>query len=98
MTRRRARGLARAAGVAALVGAALHAPARAQADARPPAIGYLANEPAPDTSATLPAPLADRRRVDGHHVRVSYRYAQGKPARLPSHADELARLGVVVIV
>jgi len=98
MTRRRARGLARAAGVAALVGAALGAPARAQAEARPPSIGYLANEPAPDTSATLRARLAERGWVEGQSVKVWYRYAQGKPERLPSHADELVRLGVDVIV
>src|SRR5712664_2377067 len=98
MTRRRARGLARAAGVAALVGAALGAPARAQAEARPPSIGYLANEPAPDTSATLRARLAERGWVEGQSVKLWYRYAQGKPERLPSHADELVRLGVDVIV
>jgi putative ABC transport system substrate-binding protein len=99
VTRRGARALVRAAGAAALVCAALGAPrAGAQTEARLPWIGYLADEPGPDTSATLRARLAERGWVEGQTVKISYRYAQGKVEIFPRHADELVRLGVDVIV
>lgn len=100
MTRRGARVLACAAGVAALAGAALAAPrtAAAQSEPRPRWIGYLANEPGPDTSAVLRARLAAAGWVEGQRVKIWYRYAQGKPRVFPSHADELVRLGADVIV
>src|SRR5207244_12940118 len=50
------------------------------------------------TSATLRARLAERGWVEGQTVKISHRYAQGKVELFPGHADELARLGVDVIV
>lgn len=99
MTRRSARALACGAGAAALICAALAAPRlAAQTEPRRPSIGYLANEPGPDTSATLRTRLAERGWVEGQTVKIWYRYAQGKVELFPRHADELARLGVDVIV
>lgn len=99
MTRGSARAFACGAGAAALFCAALAAPRlAAQTEPRLPWIGYLANEPGPDTSATLRARLAERGWVEGQTVKISYRYAQGKVELFPGHADELARLGVDVIV
>ncbi len=94
MTRGSARAFACGAGAAALLCAAL----AAQTEPRLPCIGYLANEPGPDTSATLRARLAERGWVEGQTVKISHRYAQGKVELFPGHADELARLGVDVIV
>jgi putative ABC transport system substrate-binding protein len=95
-----AHALARAAAVATLAAAALAAPraAGAQPEPRLTWVGYLANEPTPDTSARLRARLGAQGWVDGQTVKVWFRYAQGRLELFPSHAEELVRLGVNVIV
>ena len=88
---------ARALALAALV---LAAPAGSRALGAPPspAIGYLANEPTPASVPVLRQALADLGWSEGRTLRVWYRYAQGKPALYPRHAEDLVRLGVAVIV
>jgi len=63
-----------------------------------PAIGYLANEPTPESVPVLRQALADLGWHEGQTIRVWRRYAQGKPMLYPKHAEELVRLGVAVIV
>jgi putative ABC transport system substrate-binding protein len=63
-----------------------------------PAIGYLANEPTPDSLPVLRAALRERAWVEGHSIALWPRYAQGKPELYATQADELARLDVAVIV
>jgi putative tryptophan/tyrosine transport system substrate-binding protein len=72
--------------------------AAAPADARIPAIGYLANEPTPDSLPVLRAGLRERAWIEGQSVEIQPRYAQGKPELYAPQADELARLNVAVIV
>ena len=82
--------------VAAVVGKT-RAPA-AQPDTRIPWIGYLANEPTPDSAPIFRDALRERGRVEGQSVKIWYRYAQGKPDFYPQHADDLVRLNVNAIV
>jgi putative ABC transport system substrate-binding protein len=82
--------------VAAVVGAT-RAPA-APPDARIPWIGYLANEPTPDSAPIFRDALRERDWVEGQSVKIWYRYAQGKPDFYPQHADDLVRLNVNAIV
>src|SRR5881296_2753483 len=63
-----------------------------------PSIGYLANEPTPDSIPVLRAGLRERAWVEGKSVKIWYRYAQGKPELYAQHADDLVRLNVAVIV
>ncbi|HZN50886.1 MAG TPA: ABC transporter substrate-binding protein [Methylomirabilota bacterium] len=63
-----------------------------------PAIGYLANEPTPDSLPVLRAALRERAWVEGRSIELWPRYAQGKPELYATQADELARLDVAVIV
>src|SRR6266571_5038081 len=63
-----------------------------------PSIGYLANEPTPDSIPVLRAGLRERAWVEGESVKIWYRYAQGKPELYAPHADDLVRLNVPVIV
>ena len=63
-----------------------------------PSIGYLANEPTPDSIPVLRAGLRERAWLEGESVKIWYRYAQGKPELYAPHADELVRLNVTVIV
>ena len=86
-----------AAGLALLVIVAPRAPA-AQPDTRIPWIGYLANEPTPDSTPVLREGLRERAWVEGESVKIWYRYAQGKAELYPQHADDLVRLKVAVIV
>ena len=94
------RRFARLSTVAALLIGALfgRAPAAAPPDARLPAIGYLANEPTPDSLPVLRAALRERAWVEGQTVEIWPRYAQGKPELYAAQADELARLDAAVIV
>ncbi len=95
------RRVARRSTVAALLVGVLIACAPAAAappDARVPAIGYLANEPTPDSLPVLRAGLREHAWIDGRSVEIWPRYAQGKPELYAPHADELARLNVAVIV
>jgi putative ABC transport system substrate-binding protein len=70
----------------------------APTDARIPAIGYLANEPTPDSLPVLRAGLRERAWIEGRSVEIQPRYTQGKPELYAPQADELARLNVAVIV
>jgi putative ABC transport system substrate-binding protein len=63
-----------------------------------PAIGYLANEPTPDSLPVLRAALRERAWVEGRSIEIRPRYAQGKPELYAPQAEELARLDVAVIV
>jgi putative ABC transport system substrate-binding protein len=72
--------------------------AAAPPDARLPVIGYLANEPTPDSLPVLRAGLRDHTWMEGQSVEIQPRYAQGKPELYAPQADELARLNVAVIV
>jgi putative ABC transport system substrate-binding protein len=95
------RRVARRSTVAALLIGVLIAGAPAAAapsDARRPAIGYLANEPTPDSLPVLRAGLREHAWIEGQSVEIWPRYAQGKPELYAPHADELTRLNVAVIV
>src|SRR5437879_776575 len=83
-----------------IVAPALGAPRTpaAQPDAHIPWIGYLANEPTPDSTPVLREGLRERAWVEGQSVKIWYRYAQGKPELYPQHADDLVRLNVAAIV
>ena len=81
----------------AVVVAATRAPA-APPDRRIPWIGFLANEPTPDSAPVLRETLRTRDWVEGESVKLWYRYAQGKPDFYPQHADDLVRLNVNAIV
>jgi putative ABC transport system substrate-binding protein len=91
------RWIARRAAVATLLIGALTGAALAAAPPLP-AIGYLANEPTPDSLPVLRAALRERAWVEGHSIALWPRYAQGKPELYAMQADELARLDVAVIV
>jgi putative ABC transport system substrate-binding protein len=92
--------IARAAAIVALVAGTVAAPraAGAQTEPRVPWIGYLANEPTPDSMPVLRQGLRERGWIEGQHVRIWYRYAQGRFDLFPGHVDELVRLGVNAIV
>lgn len=72
--------------------------ARAQAQPRVPWIGYVANEPTPESTPVLRQTLRELGWVEGQNVKVWYRYAQGKTELVAGQVDELVRLGVSVIV
>jgi len=95
-----ARRIARA-GFALLAGALSVAAPRspaAQPDTRIPWVGFLANEPTPDSAPVLREGLRERKWVEGQSVKIWYRYVQGKPELYQQHADDLVRLNVAVIV
>src|SRR4030095_2699773 len=95
------RGAARGRTVAALLMGVLIAgapAAAAPADARLPAVGYLANEPTPDSLPVLRGGLRERAWIEGQSVEIQSRYAQGKRELYTPQAAELARLNVAVIV
>lgn len=70
----------------------------AQPDTRIPWIGYLANEPTPDSIPVLRAKLRELAWVEGQSIKIWYRYAQGKLDLYAQHADDLVRLNVAAIV
>ena len=70
----------------------------AQPGGHVPWIGYLANEPTPDSTPVLREWLRKHGWDEGQSVKIWYRYAQGKLDLYPQHAEELARLNVSVIV
>jgi putative ABC transport system substrate-binding protein len=66
-----------------------------------PRIGYLSSfDPASDADGTEAIRLALRERghIEGQNIAIDYRYAEGKPNRLPVLAAELVRLKVDIIV
>src|SRR3989442_13278241 len=84
-----------------LVVAALALPAAPRAIAEEPRvarIGFLADEATPESGPVLRRTLRDLGWVEGQNVKTWYRYAQGKLALFPGHADELRGIGVHVLV
>jgi len=79
---RRAHAIALA-GLLVAVFAAPSAPA-AQPDARVPWIGYLANEPTPDSTPVLRNTLRTHGWDEGRSVKIYYRYAQGRSISIRS--------------
>jgi putative tryptophan/tyrosine transport system substrate-binding protein len=80
---------------------ALPFPARAQQPARILRIGILSGSSASSQSARVEAfrrRLRELGYVEGKNIVIEYRYAEGKPERLPDLAAELVRLKVDVIV
>ena len=98
--RRAARPIARAGFVLLALASILAVPwsPAAQPDTRIPWIGYLANEPTPDSAPVLREVLRERGWIDGESIKVWYRYVQGKPELYQQHAEDLVRLQVKVIV
>jgi putative ABC transport system substrate-binding protein len=81
-----------------LAGARL-AEAQSTSDVR--RIGYLSNTTLAGNRVLLEAfveGLRDRGWIEGRHVAIEYRWAEGKSDRLPGLAEELVRLKVDVIV
>jgi putative ABC transport system substrate-binding protein len=75
-------------------------PADAQST-RTPRIGWLGNGSAAPVSPTLEAfrrGLQQRGWIEGQTVTIEYRWAEGKPDRLPALVTDLVRLKVEVIV
>ena len=75
--------------------------ASAQAITRPARVGLLSPVGPTEYAAAADAfrqGLRDRGYVEGKNLTIEYRWAAGKPERLPSFAVELVRLGVDVIV
>ena len=77
---------------------ALSFPAEAQQPNKVPRIGYLsATDPARDSARSEAIRLALRALGynEGQNIATEYRYAEGKPDRLPALAAELVRLKVL---
>ena len=75
--------------------------AEAQQPKKVPRIGYLsATDPASDSARSEAIRLALRELgyIEGQNIAIEYRYAEGKPDRLPELAAELVRLKVDIIV
>ncbi len=87
--------------IGTLAGGLLTAPfaAEAQQAAKVPRIGWLGDSPAagPRLEAFFQG-LRDLGYVEGRNLVIEYRYAEGKPERLPALAAELVALKVDVIV
>ena len=85
----------------AVVLLALGVIAEAQQPKKVPRIGYLSRgEPASESARAEAIRLALRELgyVEGQNIAIEYRYAEGKPDRLPELAAELVRLKVDIIV
>ena len=75
--------------------------AQAQQPKKVPRIGYLSNtDPARESTRSEAIRLALRELgyIEGQNIAIEYRYAEGKPDRLPELAAELVRLKVDIIV
>jgi putative ABC transport system substrate-binding protein len=80
---------------------ALTFPVEAQQPAKVPRIGYLTGGAPAALSARINAfreGLRDLGYAEGKNIIIEWRYAEGKPERLPALAAELVRLKVDVIV
>ena len=80
---------------------ALCSSAQAQQPKKVPRIGYLSSfDSARDSDRTEGVRLALRERgyIEGQNIATEYRYAEGKPDRLPALAAELVRLKVDIVV
>ena len=75
--------------------------AEAQQPKKVPRIGYLSGSDAATDSARAEAirlALRELGYIEGQNIATEYRYAEGKPDRLPELATELVRLKVEIIV
>ena len=75
--------------------------AEAQVPAKVPRIGFLASYSPTNNAHFLEAfrqGLRELGYVDGQNIAIEYRFAEGRPERLPALAAELVRLKVDVIV
>ncbi len=80
---------------------ALPFPARAQQPKKVSRIGHLSNVDAATQSTRsegIRQALRERGYIEGQNIAIEYRYAGGKPERLPELAAELVRLKVDIIV
>ena len=80
---------------------ALSFPAEAQQQAKVPRIGYLSGASLSAISARIEAlrqGLRELGYVEGKNIVIEWRWAEGKPDRLPDLAAELVRLKVDIIV
>src|ERR1700693_775723 len=89
--------------IEALAGGLLAAPlaAEAQAPAKVPRIGFLSVLSLTDNRHDLEACRQGLRELgygEGQNIAIEYRFAEGRPERLPALAAELVRLKVDVIV
>jgi len=89
--------------IGTLAGGLLAAPlaAEAQAPVKVPRIGYLSALSPTDNTDILEAfrqGLHELGYVEGQTIAIEYRFAEGRPERLPALAAELVRLKVDVIV
>ena len=76
-------------------------PAQAQQPKKIPRIGYLSNLDSATESFRAEAirqALRERGYIEGQNIAIEYRYAEGKPDRLPELAAELVGLKVDIIV
>jgi putative ABC transport system substrate-binding protein len=75
--------------------------AEGQAPAKVPRIGFLSSRSLADSTHLLESlrqGLRELGYVEGHTIAIEYRFAEGRPERLPALAAELVRLKVDVIV
>src|SRR5215211_6917168 len=73
--------------------------ARAQHSGKPPTIGYLGSHTrSPQASTGFRAGLKERGYVEGHNVRIEYRWAEGHYDRLGALAADLVQQQVSVLV
>src|SRR5712692_1525732 len=75
--------------------------AEAQAPAKVPRIGFLSARPPTDNPYFIESfrqGLRELGYVEGQNIAIEYRFAEGRPERLPALAAELVRLKVDVIV
>jgi putative ABC transport system substrate-binding protein len=80
---------------------ALPVAARAQQPKKVPLLGYLSSGDAASESARaegIRQALRERGYIEGQNIAFEYRYAEGKPDRLPDLAAELVRLKVEIIL
>ena len=80
---------------------ALSFPSEAQQPTKIPRIGFLTRSSLPSISARIEAfrqGLRELGYVEGKNIVIEWRYAEGKPDRLPALAAELVGLKVDVIV
>jgi putative tryptophan/tyrosine transport system substrate-binding protein len=85
----------------ALIVVALCSPAEAQQPKKVPRIGFLSSVSPSSISARVEAfreGLRELGYVEGKNIVIEWRYAEGKPDRLPALAAELVHLKVDVIV
>src|SRR5262245_6175899 len=71
--------------------------AEAQPSAKLPRIGYLGDLPGPHVEA-LRQGLHDLGYLEGQHLVIEYRWAEGKAERLPALAAELVHLPVDMLI